>query len=57
LAEAALKLRPNLPIVLATGFADVPGEVVQGLPRLEKPYGPSELARLLEKYVVQQRAS
>jgi signal transduction histidine kinase len=57
LAEEALKLRPNLPIVLATGFADVPGEFVQGLPRLEKPYGPAELARLLEKLAPQQRAS
>jgi CheY-like chemotaxis protein len=57
LAEQALRLRPNLPIILATGFADVPGEFVQGLPRLEKPYGPSELARLLEKFVPQQRAS
>jgi CheY-like chemotaxis protein len=47
LAERARALRPTLPIILATGFADLPGEIAQTLPRLEKPYGPKELAQAI----------
>ena len=42
LAEAARKLRPGLPILLATGYADLP--TASDLPRLSKPYQQKQLA-------------
>ena len=47
LAEAIHRVRPDLPIILATGFADVPGSFAGSLPRLSKPYGPEEITRAL----------
>ncbi len=44
LAEAARKLRPNLPILLATGYADLPSPSGLDLPRLSKPYQQTQLA-------------
>ena len=43
LASAALALRPGLPIVLATGYADLPDGVQCALPRLPKPYDQQQL--------------
>jgi signal transduction histidine kinase len=48
LAEAIHALHPAMPIILATGFADLPGSYAQNLPRLSKPYGPEDLAQALE---------
>jgi PAS domain S-box-containing protein len=45
LAEAVRKLRPNLPILLATGYAEMPKGTTIDLPRLGKPYSQAELAR------------
>jgi nitrogen-specific signal transduction histidine kinase len=47
LAEAIHHLHPAIPIILATGFADLPGSYAQNLPRLSKPYGPDDLAQIL----------
>ena len=44
LAEAARELRPGLPILLATGYADVPASTLIDLPRLSKPYHQKQLA-------------
>ena len=44
LAEAARKLRPGLPILLATGYADLPTRASFELPRLSKPYMQKQLA-------------
>jgi len=44
LAEAARKLRPGLPILLATGYADLPTRSKVELPRLSKPYQQRQLA-------------
>ncbi len=44
LAGAAREARPGLPVILATGFADLRGVVDPGLPRLAKPYGQEDLA-------------
>ena len=44
LAEAARKLRPELPILLATGYADLPARASFELPRLSKPYQQKQLA-------------
>jgi signal transduction histidine kinase/CheY-like chemotaxis protein len=48
LAEAVRKLRPDLPIVLATGYAELPADATLDLPRLDKPYMIRELARAIE---------
>ena len=44
LAEEARKLRPGLPILLATGYADLATRASFELPRLNKPYQQKELA-------------
>jgi signal transduction histidine kinase len=57
LAEQIHKLHPGMPIILATGFADLPGSYAQDLPRLSKPYGPDELAQALAMVEPQQQAA
>ena len=42
LAEIAHKQRPTMPILLATGYADLPASQIK-LPRLSKPYMQAEL--------------
>ena len=49
LAEAARRLRPDLPILLATGYAEMPKGSTIELPRLGKPYSQHELAREIGK--------
>ena len=44
LAKAALELHPGLPILLATGYAELPPGVDIDLPRLAKPYQQHQLA-------------
>ncbi len=44
LAEAARGLRPDLPILLATGYAELPVGSMPDLPRLSKPYHQRQLA-------------
>jgi signal transduction histidine kinase len=48
-ARVARQRRPNLPIVLATGYADLEPTVQRSLeyPRLAKPYLQSDLARIV----------
>ena len=43
-ARAARALRPDLPILLATGYADLPDAEEMNLPRLRKPYQQRQLA-------------
>ena len=45
LAKAARELWPELPILLATGYADLPKGFDIELPRLAKPYHQAQLAR------------
>ncbi|SCY94056.1 PAS domain S-box-containing protein [Paracoccus tibetensis] len=47
LAEAARQLRPDLPILLATGYAELPEEDALRLPRLSKPYLQHELQAVI----------
>jgi CheY-like chemotaxis protein len=49
LAKVALRLRPDLKILLTTGYAELPGGETTSLPLLEKPYGQSELAVAIVK--------
>ena len=44
LAQRARTLRPELPILLTTGYAELPGGVGIPLPRLTKPYQQAQLA-------------
>lgn len=47
LAKDIRACRPDLPVVLATGFAELPPGVAADLPRLAKPYSQPELAQVL----------
>ncbi|WP_119301225.1 response regulator [Dongia deserti] len=47
LATHIRRLRPDLPIILATGYADFPNSNAQDLPRLSKPFGSHELRSIL----------
>jgi signal transduction histidine kinase len=51
LAARIQKLRPGLPVILATGYADLPGGAASELPRLDKPYRMHKLASLIEALV------
>jgi PAS domain S-box-containing protein len=51
LAEAARGLRPDLPILLATGYADLPSNTALDLPRLAKPYHQKQLAEQITALV------
>jgi CheY-like chemotaxis protein len=53
-AELACEIRrsrPDLPIVLATGYADLPAGKAAGLPRLEKPFRQNNLGSLIASVV------
>ncbi|MCB4821603.1 ATP-binding protein [Roseicella aerolata] len=45
LAEAVRRIRPGLPVLLATGYAEVQEAVLPGVPRLPKPFEQAALAR------------
>jgi signal transduction histidine kinase len=47
LAAQIRVMRPELPIILATGYADFPNAHMQNLPRLSKPFGSHELRLIL----------
>jgi FixJ family two-component response regulator len=50
--QLALRLRaerPNLPVIIATGFAG--GMMASSLPRLHKPYSLDSLATIIETSV------
>lgn len=53
LAEAARKLRPGLPVLLTTGYADLPEEAALHYPMLEKPYHEAELSGRLAELLAQ----
>ena len=44
LATAARDLRPDLPILFATGYAELPSAPAIDLPRIDKPYHQQRLA-------------
>jgi CheY-like chemotaxis protein len=51
LASAIRAEKPNLPIILATGFAELPTGANDGLPRLSKPFLQQQLADVIAKIV------
>ena len=48
-AERVKERWPGLPIILASGFAEVPEDFAQDIFRLPKPYGRADLIRALEE--------
>jgi signal transduction histidine kinase len=51
LAQQTRDLRPGLPIILATGYADVPSGSIPGMARLDKPYRIDKLAATIAAVV------
>jgi PAS domain S-box-containing protein len=51
LASEARARRPDLPIVLATGYADLPDDADRSLVRLSKPFMQADLERVLRQVV------
>jgi PAS domain S-box-containing protein len=45
------QMKPGLPVILATGYSDLPLHVAQRFARLAKPYSQEELAEVLGKAV------
>ncbi|HVY89041.1 MAG TPA: ATP-binding protein [Hyphomonadaceae bacterium] len=56
LAKAILAAHSSMPIILATGYAELPPGTDLGLPRLAKPFDQAELAKAIAQ-VMQQPAS
>ena len=54
LATHIRRLWPDLPVVIATGYAEIPNEL--RLPRLSKPYREPELAAMVAQLVGRPRA-
>ena len=48
LAEAIRAEWPSLPIIMATGYAELPPGAASDLPRLAKPFSQEEIARAVE---------
>jgi CheY-like chemotaxis protein len=48
LAQALRTLRPGLPILLATGYGDLPAGAASSLTRLSKPFDPPALAAAIK---------
>ncbi len=51
LVNAIKKEWPELPVIIATGFAEMDSEIQSGLPKLAKPFTEVELAKELERIV------
>jgi CheY-like chemotaxis protein len=49
LAEIVRRTRPDLPVLLATGYTDLPAGMLASLPRLSKPYRQAQLQAEIEK--------
>jgi CheY-like chemotaxis protein len=53
LANAARQFRPDLPVLLATGYAELPSGATTDLPRLAKPFRQDQLATEIAKALAQ----
>ncbi|WGR95998.1 response regulator [Bradyrhizobium sp. ISRA435] len=53
LAAAAREVRPALPVLLATGYAELPEGIQVDLPRLAKPYDQDQLRERLDQVLGQ----
>jgi PAS domain S-box-containing protein len=57
LAKSIGKIKPEIPVILASGYADLPSNVAIPIPRLGKPYSQGELAEVLENAVSKTRSA
>jgi signal transduction histidine kinase/ActR/RegA family two-component response regulator len=57
LARAAQALRPELPVLMITGYADLAEGVGRGLPRLPKPFRQADLAARIAELVAGEKTS
>ena len=48
LANQIKQLRPKIPVIIATGYAELPSDAALGFPRLTKPYSQQELSEALD---------
>src|SRR5438094_4019795 len=58
--ELAKRIRrkwPELPVIIATGYAELPGELDPSVPRLSKPYRQQDLAAVVAHLVGEQPAA
>jgi PAS domain S-box-containing protein len=53
LSEEIARLRPGLPVIIATGYAEMPPDANPKLPRLAKPFTQGELAKAVAEAVRQ----
>jgi PAS domain S-box-containing protein len=56
LIEKIRETRPKLPIILATGYAELPPDAPENLLRLSKPFSQAELAKMVADAVAQEMA-
>jgi signal transduction histidine kinase len=56
LAQRMKESWPALPVILATGYADLSGNIDPSLPRLSKPYVQSDLAEQIDKAMLAVRS-
>ncbi len=56
LAAGARQVRPELPVLLATGYAELPAGSGVSLPRISKPYQQDQLAAEIMKVMTQSAA-
>jgi signal transduction histidine kinase/ActR/RegA family two-component response regulator len=58
--ELAKRIRrkwPELPVIIATGYAELPGELDPSVPRLSKPYRQQDLAGVVAQLIGEQPAA
>jgi PAS domain S-box-containing protein len=54
LIEKIREARPDLPIILATGYAELPADAPENLLRLSKPFSQTELAKMVSDAIAQE---
>jgi len=57
LARQVKQLWPSLPVILATGYAELPNGEDPGLPRLSKPYVQAEMAAQIANVIAESGAN
>jgi signal transduction histidine kinase len=57
LAKHIRRKWPELPVIIATGYAELPGELDPSVPRLSKPYRQQDLAAVVAQLVGEQPAA
>jgi PAS domain S-box-containing protein len=56
LAKTIMARRPDMPIILATGYAELPADAPENLLRLSKPFSQAELGEMVSHAIAQETA-